>query len=197
MGFLTGKRALVVGVASDRSIATGIAEAMHREGAELAFTYQNERFKDRLAKFAEEFGSQLIFPCDVADDDQINALFAALGADGRYGTLERADDGLRAVGIEAERAGRHGPAGSTVHRGPGREPVVTYRMVAEDWKNFATKRIAKPSDIFPVFHEADYFNVDPFIKPSNQRVLVSTMYVTWQLSNISPRMGNKIINITA
>jgi hypothetical protein len=51
--------------------------------------------------------------------------------------------------------------------------------------------------IFPVFHEADYFNVDPFIKPTNQRVLVSTMYLTWQLSNISPRMGVKIIGITA
>jgi len=51
--------------------------------------------------------------------------------------------------------------------------------------------------MFPVFHEADYFNVDPFIKPTNQRVLVSTMYLTWQLSNISPRMGIKIINITA
>jgi len=51
--------------------------------------------------------------------------------------------------------------------------------------------------MFPVFHEADYFNVDPFIKPSNQRVLVSTMYLTFQLSNISPRMGIKIINVTA
>lgn len=51
--------------------------------------------------------------------------------------------------------------------------------------------------MFPVFHEADYFNVDPFIKPTNQRVIVSTMYLTWQLSNISPRMGGKIINITA
>lgn len=50
--------------------------------------------------------------------------------------------------------------------------------------------------MFPVFHEADYFNVDPFIKPTNQRVIVSTMYLTWQLSNISPRMGGKIINIT-
>lgn len=51
--------------------------------------------------------------------------------------------------------------------------------------------------MFPVFHEADYFNVDPFIKPTNQRVLVSTMYLTWQLSNISPRMGVEITNITA
>lgn len=51
--------------------------------------------------------------------------------------------------------------------------------------------------IFPVFHEADYFNVDPFIKPTNQRVLVSTMYLTWQLSCISPRMNIKVKNITA
>ena len=68
MGFLTGKRALIVGIASQRSIASGIAEAMHREGAELAFTYQNERFLDRITKFAAEFDSTLVFPCDVADD---------------------------------------------------------------------------------------------------------------------------------
>ena len=79
MGFLAGKRILITGLLSNRSIAYGIAKACHREGARLAFTYQNERFKDRLAKFAEEFGSQLIFPCDVADDNEINALFADLG----------------------------------------------------------------------------------------------------------------------
>ena len=59
MGFLSGKRALIVGVASDRSIAWGIAQAMHREGAELAFTYQNERFKDRVGEMAREMGSEL------------------------------------------------------------------------------------------------------------------------------------------
>jgi enoyl-[acyl-carrier protein] reductase I len=57
----------------------GIAKACHREGARLAFTYQGERFKDRIAKFAEEFGSNLIFPCDVSDDKQIDDLFAELG----------------------------------------------------------------------------------------------------------------------
>jgi len=79
MGFLAGKRILITGLLSNRSIAYGIAKACHREGARLAFTYQNERFKDRVAKFAEEFGSNLIFPCDVAEDAQINALFADLG----------------------------------------------------------------------------------------------------------------------
>lgn len=79
MGFLAGKRILITGLLSNRSIAYGIAKACHREGARLAFTYQNERFKDRIAKFAEEFGSHLIFPCDVAEDAQINALFADLG----------------------------------------------------------------------------------------------------------------------
>ncbi|MDR2000993.1 MAG: SDR family oxidoreductase [Zoogloeaceae bacterium] len=57
----------------------GIAKACHREGASLALTYQNDRFKDRLAKFAEEFGSQLIFPCDVADDAQVAKLFDDIG----------------------------------------------------------------------------------------------------------------------
>lgn len=78
MGFLAGKRILITGLLSKHSIAYGIAKACHREGAQLAFTYQNERFQDRLAKFAAEFDSTLIFPCDVADDAQIEALFASL-----------------------------------------------------------------------------------------------------------------------
>ena len=79
MGFLAGKRILITGVISNRSIAYGIAKACHREGAVLAFTYQNDRVKDRMAKFAAEFNSTLIYPCDVADDAQIDAVFAALG----------------------------------------------------------------------------------------------------------------------
>ncbi|HWT53363.1 MAG TPA: enoyl-ACP reductase FabI [Rhodocyclaceae bacterium] len=79
MGFLAGKRILLTGLLSNRSIAYGIAKACHREGAELAFTYQNERFVDRIAKFADEFDSKLVFQCDVAEDAQIDALFADLG----------------------------------------------------------------------------------------------------------------------
>ena len=79
MGFLAGKRILITGLISNRSIAYGIAKACHREGAQLAFTYQSERFKDRLAKFAEEFGCNRVFPCDVAEDAQIDAVFAELG----------------------------------------------------------------------------------------------------------------------
>lgn len=79
MGFLAGKRALITGIASQRSIANGIAEAMRREGAELAFTYQNEKLKSRVEDAAAEYGSSLVFPLDVADDAQIDALFAELG----------------------------------------------------------------------------------------------------------------------
>ena len=79
MGFLTGKRILILGVASKLSIASGIASAMHREGAELAFTYQNEKLKDRVFKFAEGWGSNLVFPCDVQEDSQITDLFSRLG----------------------------------------------------------------------------------------------------------------------
>jgi enoyl-[acyl-carrier protein] reductase I len=79
MGFLAGKRALIVGVASERSIAWGIAKAMHREGAALAFTYQNDRLKERVEKYAAEQGSEIALPCDVASDEQIDALFANLG----------------------------------------------------------------------------------------------------------------------
>ncbi len=79
MGFLHGKRALIVGIASQRSIAWGIANAMHREGAQLAFTYQNERLKDRVDEAANAFGSNIVLPCDVTDDAQIAELFASLG----------------------------------------------------------------------------------------------------------------------
>jgi enoyl-[acyl-carrier protein] reductase I len=79
MGFLQGKRVLIVGVASNRSIAYGIAEAMHREGAELAFTYQGEKLKERVEKFAAEFGSTHVLPCDVASDEQIENVFTELG----------------------------------------------------------------------------------------------------------------------
>ena len=78
MGFLAGKRALIFGVASNRSIAWGIAQAMYREGADLAFTYQNERLKPRVEKMAGECGSDIIIPCDVQDDRQINAVFEHL-----------------------------------------------------------------------------------------------------------------------
>jgi enoyl-[acyl-carrier protein] reductase I len=79
MGYLAGKRILILGVASKLSIASGIAEAMHREGAELAFTYQNERLKSRVEGFAEKWDSQLIFPCDVSNDQEIEDLFTNLG----------------------------------------------------------------------------------------------------------------------
>ena len=78
MGFLAGKRLLITGVLSNRSIAYGIARACHREGAELAFSYQGERFKPRVSEFAAEFGSSLVYDCDVASDEQINAMFADL-----------------------------------------------------------------------------------------------------------------------
>ncbi len=79
MGFLQGKRALITGIASERSIASGIAEAMHREGAELAFTYQNEKLKSRVESAAAEYGSKIVLPLDVSDDAQIAACFEQLG----------------------------------------------------------------------------------------------------------------------
>ena len=78
MGFLAGKRILVTGLISNRSIAYGVAQACHAQGAELAFTFQNERFQERVTEMAAEFGSSLVFPCDVAEDAQIDALFASL-----------------------------------------------------------------------------------------------------------------------
>jgi len=80
MGFLAGKRLLITGVLNNRSIAYGVARACHREGAELAFSYVGERFKERITEFAAEFGSTLIFDCDVGSDEQIAALADGLKA---------------------------------------------------------------------------------------------------------------------
>ena len=80
MAFLQGKKILITGVLSNRSIAYGIARACHREGAELAFTYVGERFKDRITEFAHEFNSKLVFECDVGSDEQIEALFRDLSS---------------------------------------------------------------------------------------------------------------------
>ena len=80
MGFLSGKKLLITGVLSNRSIAYGIAKACHAQGAELAFSYVGERFKERITEFAADFGSSLIFDCDVGEDAQIERLFRDLSA---------------------------------------------------------------------------------------------------------------------
>lgn len=79
MGFLDGKRILITGLLSNRSIAYGVAKACRQQGAELAFTYQSERFRERVAEMAAGLDSTLVFPCDVTEDEQITELFAALG----------------------------------------------------------------------------------------------------------------------
>ena len=77
-GFLAGKKLLITGVLSNRSIAYGIARSCHAQGAELAFSYQGERFKERITEFAADFGSQLVFDCDVSSDEQIAAMVKGL-----------------------------------------------------------------------------------------------------------------------
>lgn len=78
MGFLQGKRALITGIASERSIAWGAARAMAREGAELAFTYQGEKIRERVHAFAKQLGSDICLPMDVASDEQIDAVFSGI-----------------------------------------------------------------------------------------------------------------------
>ncbi len=78
MGFLDGKRILITGVISNRSIAYGIAQACRKQGAELAFTYVGDRFKDRVTEYAAEMGSDIVLPCDVAEDAQIDGAIAEL-----------------------------------------------------------------------------------------------------------------------
>jgi enoyl-[acyl-carrier protein] reductase I len=80
MGFLAGKRAVIVGLASNRSIAYGIATAMHREGAELAFSYQSDKLASRVAKMAAGFDSEIVLPLDVSEDSQIDAFFTSLAS---------------------------------------------------------------------------------------------------------------------
>jgi enoyl-[acyl-carrier protein] reductase I len=86
MGFLAGKRAFIVGVATDRSIAWGIAQAMHREGAELAFSYVNDKMKERVEPLAASLGARLIMPLDVTVDAQCDAAFALLKSE--WGQLD-------------------------------------------------------------------------------------------------------------
>ena len=86
MGFLQGKKILITGIVSNRSIAYGIAKCCHREGAELAFSYANERFKDRVAGFAADFGSDFVLQMDVSNDEQINNTFAQIKE--RWGALD-------------------------------------------------------------------------------------------------------------
>lgn len=86
MGFLAGKKIFVTGLLSNRSIAHGIARVARREGAELAFSYQNERFRERVSEMAREFGSDLVVPCDVGSDSEIENLVGVLRE--RWGSLD-------------------------------------------------------------------------------------------------------------
>ncbi|MCC4116232.1 SDR family oxidoreductase [Aromatoleum toluclasticum] len=141
MGFLAGKRILITGLLSNRSISYGIAKAMHREGAELAFTYQNERFQDRIAKMAAEFGSDLIFACDVQNDEEITSLFDQLsqkwdGLDGLVHSIAFAPgdalegDFLEGFSREAFRISQEISAGSFPLLAKGARPLMKGRRGA-------------------------------------------------------------------
>src|SRR5690606_18702418 len=99
MGFLTGKKFLITGVLSNRSIAYGIARACHQQGAELAFRYVGERFKERITELAAEFGSTLLFDCDVGDDAKIDKLFQ-----GRSATWPTFDGFVHSIGFAPREA---------------------------------------------------------------------------------------------
>jgi enoyl-[acyl-carrier protein] reductase I len=86
MGFLAGKKILITGILSNRSIAYGVAHACRREGATLAFTYVNDELKDRVVRIAAEFGTVPVLPCDVTKDEDVDALFASLAVE--WGALD-------------------------------------------------------------------------------------------------------------
>lgn len=129
MGFLAGKRALIVGLATERSIAYGIASAMHREGAELAFTYQNDRLKDRVVDIAREMGSNIVLPMDVAFDDQIDSAFAS---------LKQRWDGMDCIVHAVAYAPREALAGSFVE-GTSRESF----RIAHDISSYSLTALAR------------------------------------------------------
>jgi len=105
MGFLQDRRILVTGMLSNRSIAYGIAKACAREGAQLAFTYQGEGIRERVADLAKEFGTDLLFPCDVADDAQIDGLFAELAK--KWNSLDGLVHAIAFAPREALKGGFH------------------------------------------------------------------------------------------
>src|SRR3546814_2242688 len=89
-GLMAGKRGLIMGVANDHSIAWGIAQALHRQGAELAFTYQGAAFERRVRPLAASAGSSLVLPCEVEQDSEVAATFAALGE--TWGSIDRSEE---------------------------------------------------------------------------------------------------------
>ena len=129
MGFLQGRRILVTGMLSNRSIAYGIAKACAREGAELAFTYQGEGVRERVADLAREFGTDRVYPCDVADDAQIEQLFSDLG---------RSWDGLDGVVHAIAFAPREALKGA-FHESVSRESF----RIAHDVSSYSLAALAK------------------------------------------------------
>ena len=132
MGFLQGRRILITGMLSNRSIAYGIAKACAREGATLAFTYQGEGIRERVVELAAEFGTDRVFPCDVADDAQIAAVFEALGK--RWDGL----DGLVHAVAFAPREALKGP----FHEAVSREAF----RVAHDISSYSLAALAKAAE---------------------------------------------------
>jgi enoyl-[acyl-carrier protein] reductase I len=165
MALLSGKKILVTGLLSNRSIAYGIAKAAHREGAALAFTYQNERFRERVADMAAEFGSKLAIPCEVTSDDEINGLFKQL--EQAWGSLDGlvhaiafapreaiAGDFLEGVSREAFRQAHDISAYSFAALAKGALPLLkqdaslltlTYLGAARVVPNYNTMGLAKAS----------------------------------------------------
>jgi len=86
MGLMSGKRGVIFGVANDRSIAWGIAQKLHQEGADLAFTYLNEVFEKRVRPLAESIGSDLILRCDVQNDEEIDGVYSEI--EQKWGTVD-------------------------------------------------------------------------------------------------------------
>src|SRR6185503_5090925 len=165
MGLLSGKKILVTGVLSNRSIAYGVAKAARREGAELALTYQNERFKDRVTDMAKELGSSLALPCEVTSDSEIDALFAELkkawgGLDGLVHAIAFAPreaiagDFLEGISREAFRQAHDISAYSFAALAKGALPLLhkssalltlTYLGSTRVVPNYNTMRLAKAS----------------------------------------------------
>ncbi len=186
MGFLDGKRILVTGVLSNRSIAYGIARACRREGAELALTYVGERFKERTEGFAKEFGSELIFDCDVGSDEQIAAVFADLAK-----TWPKLDGLVHAIGF----APREAIAGDFVE-GLSREGF----RIAHDISSYSFPALAKAA--LPMLSDRSslltltYLGSDRFV-PNYNTMGLAKASLEASVRYLAASLGDKGVRVNA
>jgi enoyl-[acyl-carrier protein] reductase I len=190
MGFLSGKRILITGVISDRSIAYGIAKACREQGAELAFTYVGDRFKDRVTGYAKDFDSDIVLPCDVADDAQIEGVFKDLAT-----TWDSLDGLVHSIGF----APREAIAGEFLD-GLSREAFrIAHDISAYSFPALAKAALPLMKDRQAAMITLTYLGAERVVKNYNTMGLAKASLeasVRYLASNLGP-MGIRVNGISA